>query len=128
MGAKVDDKVLDRSRNYQQNNYDLKTNEAVTGKAAGVMLYSVSSSARASAQEARKAKDEIEKAKKAHQLADTAAITEDNLMKTGMSRPEAQGYATCYKIQNAASLRAQDGDVVNGFGSNGGEEYLSYLM
>src|SRR3954467_7599391 len=62
-GAKVDDRVLENSRNYQKGNFDLKTNSAVTEKAAGVVLYSFSSTARSSAKEARKAKDAIEKAK-----------------------------------------------------------------
>src|SRR5688572_5469266 len=63
-GMKVDDGTLQRSREYQKNNYDVKTNSAVTGKAAGVMLYSLSSTARASAKEAKQAVDKIEKAKK----------------------------------------------------------------
>lgn len=128
MGANVDDKALERSRNYQKQNYDVKTNSAVTGKAAGVMLYSVSSSARASAKEAGEAKKAIEKAKKEGKLDQKAAVNEANLEKAGLSKTEAQKYATAYKIKDAAATRAQDADVVSGFGNNGGEEFLSYLM
>lgn len=128
MGMKVDDKVLDRSRDYQKNNYDLKTNEAVTGKAAGVLLYSVSGSARASAKEARAAKEKIRKAQAEGKLGKNDSVTEENLIIAGYSRPEAQKYATAYQIQGAAAERAQDKDVISGFGSNGGEEFLSYLM
>jgi hypothetical protein len=46
----------------------------------------------------------------------------------GYSTTDAKKYETAYKIRGAASIRAQDGDVIDGFGSNGGEEYLSYLM
>ncbi len=46
----------------------------------------------------------------------------------GLSKTEAQKYATAYKIKGAAAARAQDADVVSGFGNNGGEEFLSYLM
>ncbi|MBO9561678.1 MAG: hypothetical protein J7621_02855 [Niastella sp.] len=127
-GAKVDDKVLEKSRNYQKQNYDVKTNSAVTGKAAGVMLYSVSGTARASAQEARKAKEVIEEAKKKGTLDKNAEVNEANLEKAGLSKTEAMGYATAYKIKGAAASRAQDADVVSGFGNNGGEEFLSYLM
>ncbi len=81
IGAKVDDKVLERSRNYQKQNYDVKTNSAATGKAAGVMLYSVSSSARASAKEAGEAKKAIEKAQKAGTLDQKAEVNEANLEK-----------------------------------------------
>ncbi|MDF2191812.1 prenyltransferase/squalene oxidase repeat-containing protein [Paraflavitalea sp. CAU 1676] len=127
-GAKVDDKVIERSRDYQKQNYDVKTNSAVTGKAAGVLLYSVSSSARASAKEAGEAKQAIDQAKKAGKLDKNAAVDEANLEVIGYSKTEAQKYATAYKIKNAAAQRAQDKDVETGFGNNGGEEFLSYLM
>src|SRR5678816_3949198 len=39
VGRKVDRDVLDRSRKYQNSNFDTKTNSALTGKSAGVMLY-----------------------------------------------------------------------------------------
>jgi len=127
-GAKVDDKVLEKSKNYQKGNFDVKTNSAVTGKAAGVMLYSISGSARASAKEARQADSAITKAKKEGRLGAAAPVTAENLEAAGYSTIDAKKFATAYKIRGAASIRAQDGDVINGFGSNGGEEYLSYLM
>jgi hypothetical protein len=128
MGAKVDDKVLQRSRDYQKSNYDVKTNSAVTGKAAGVLLYSVSSSARASAKEARMAKEKIQAAKNSGKLDSNARVTEDNLVKAGLTRPEAQKYLTAYEVQVSSAKKAQASDVESGFGSNGGEEFLSYLM
>jgi len=127
-GAKVDDVVLEKSRNYQKNNFDVKSNSAVTGKAAGVMLYSMSGSARATAKEARQADSAIAHAKKAGKLSAAAPVTAENLVASGYSATEARKYETAYKIRGAASSRAQDGDVINGFGSNGGEEFLSYLM
>jgi hypothetical protein len=128
VGAKVDDRVLEKSRNYQKSNFDVKTNSAVTGKAAGVMLYSISGSARASAKEARHADSVIVKAKKEGKLRSDAPVTAQNLQQAGLSKTDAEKYETAFKIRGAASLRAQDGDVIDGFGSNGGEEYLSYLM
>jgi hypothetical protein len=128
VGAFVDTAVLERSRRYQKSNYDVKTNSAVTGKAAGVLLYAVSGSARASANEARQAKDKIEEAKKAGRLDKHATVTEDNLVKAGYTRGEAQKYTTAYEVQVAAAKKAQTSEVESGFGSNGGEEFLSYLM
>lgn len=128
MGLKVDSSVLQRSREYQKGNYNTKTNSAITDKGAGVLLYSISSSARASAKEAREAKDRIEKAKKEGKLEDKAAVTEDNLIVAGYSTSEAKRYMTAYRIQGAAASRAQADDVISGFGSNGGEEFLSYLQ
>lgn len=128
MGAKVDRTVLEKSRDYQKQNYDVKTRSAVTGKAAGVALYSVSGSARASAKEAREARQAIDKAKLEGKLDSKAPVNEANLEKAGYSKSAAQKYATAYNIRGAASVRAQDNDVVAGFGNNGGEEFISYLM
>jgi hypothetical protein len=127
-GAKVDEKVLERSRNYQKGNFDVNTKSGVTGKAAGVLLYSVSGSARASAKEAQKAEATLKKAKQEGKVKANAEVTVESLESAGMSKTEAERYATAYKIRGAAAARAQDKDVISGFGSNGGEEYLSYLM
>lgn len=127
-GAKVDDKALERSREYQKSNFDHKTNSAVTGKAAGVMLYSISGSARSSAQEAQLAEVVVTKAKKEGRVNSTAKVDAETLQKAGMSKVEAEKYATAYKIRGAASQRAQDEDVLRGFGNNGGEEFVSFLM
>ena len=127
-GAKVDDKVMEKSRSYQKNNYDTKTNSALTGKAAGVLLYSVSGSARASAKEAKLAEVTMDYARKNGTLKTTDKVSKENLVKAGMAAPEAEKYVAAYEVNRAASKRAQDNDIINGFGSNGGEEYLSYLM
>ena len=128
VGAKVDDKVLEKSRDYQKSNFDVKSNSAVTGKAAGVMLYSVSGSARASAKEVQRAEIAVAKAKKDGKLKPEAVVNEESLVTAGYSTTEAKKYETAVQIRGAATKRAQDGDVISGFGSNGGEEYLSYLM
>jgi hypothetical protein len=127
-GVKVDDKVLEKSRDYQKKNYDMKSNSASTSDGAGVMLYSISSSSRASAQEAKQAADKIEKAKKEGKLKPEAKVTEENLVIAGYSSTEAEKLATAYQINKASAQRAQESGVMSGFGSNGGEEFLSYLM
>lgn len=127
-GYKVDSMVLERSRNYQKNNFDVKTNSSVTGKAAGVMLYAVSGSARAAAKEAQLADVVVVNAKKEGKLRKDDKVTEENLIKAGLSKTEATKAVTAYKIRGAASMKAQEDDIMSGFGSNGGEEYLSYLM
>src|SRR5450432_1409915 len=127
-GIKVDDKILEKSKQYQRNNYDTKTNSAITGKAAGVLLYSVSGSARSSAKEAQFAEVTIGYAKKNGKLRATDSVSKENLVKAGMASPEAEKYIAAYEVNKAATKRAQDNDIINGFGSNGGEEFLSYLM
>lgn len=126
-GRKVDTAVLNKSRRYQSGNFDLKTNATLTGKSAGVMLYSLSSTTRASARDAKKAKDIVEKAKKDGKIKDDK-ITEENLRAAGASVTEAKELITGYSINAASRKEALREDVMNGFGSNGGEEFLSYLM
>ena len=127
-GATVDDKVLDRAREFQKGNYDSKTGNVKTEMGAGVMLYSVTGSARASAKEARRADEEINKARRDGRLAANAALTAQNLEKIGFGKDEAMKYATAYEVYQSAKVQAQRADVMDGFGSNGGEEFLSYLQ
>ena len=95
---------------------------------AGVMLYSVSGSTRASAKEARKVQEELEKAKKDGRLDQNAPASAENLEKIGFDKDEAMKYSTAYNVYQSAKVQAQREDVMDGFGSNGGEEFLSYLQ
>ena len=46
----------------------------------------------------------------------------------GFSESESEKYATAYEVYESAKVTAQRNDVMDGFGSNGGEEFLSYLQ
>jgi hypothetical protein len=127
-GADVDKKVLDKARDFQKGNYDAKTGDVKTDLGAGVMLYSVTGSARASAKEARKVEEEITKAKQEGKIAQDAPASAESLEQMGYSKDEAMKYSTAYRVYNSAKVRAQRDDVMSGFGSNGGEEFLSYLQ
>jgi hypothetical protein len=127
-GAMVDEKALERSRSAQKNNLDAKTGDVKTEMGAGVMLYSVSGSARASAKEARRVEEEISKAKRSGVLEQNAPATAENLQKIGFDKDDAMKYSTAYEVYQTAKIQAQREDVMDGFGSNGGEEFLSYLQ
>lgn len=127
VGRKVDKEVLKKSRDYQNSNFDTKTNAAVTDKAAGVMLYGLSSTTRASAKESRRAQDLVEKAKKEGKIKDNK-VTEENLQEAGISALEAKQLMTAYSINQAAKAQSVREDVMAGFGNNGGEEFMSFLM
>jgi hypothetical protein len=127
-GITVDAEVLKRSRDYQKGNYDVNSGNAKTDMGAGVMLYSLSSSGRAAAAEARDAKKEINKAKKAGKLKETDDITVDNLRKAGLDESDAMKYSTAYQVNSAASARAGSEEIMTGYGNNGGEEFLSFLQ
>ncbi len=127
IGRKVDTAVMNRSRKYQNSNFDVNTNAVVTGKAAGVMLYGLSSTTRASASESKRAKDIIYKAKQEGRL-NNDAVTEENLKAAGVSSTEAKELVTAYSINKASQQQAVREDVMVGFGNNGGEEFMSFLM
>lgn len=127
VGRKVDAAALERSRKYQNSNFDVNTNSVVTGKAAGVMLYGLSSTTRASAKEAKRAKDLLKKAKQEGKIKDEK-VTEENLKAAGVSAPDAKGLYTAYSINQASQNQAVREDVMVGFGNNGGEEFMSFLM
>lgn len=127
-GATVDRKALEKAREFQKKNYDPKTGDVNTDMGAGIVLYSVTGSARASAKEARRAEEEVKQAKRKGLLSPSAAPSVENLEKIGFGKDEALKYATAYEVYQSAKVQAQRDDVLEGFGNNGGEEFLSYLQ
>ena len=127
-GVEVEEEVLDDARSYQKKNYDLSTNSVSTKDGAGVVLYSVSSSARSSAKEARIAKRKIQEAKSNGILADDDEVSEENLIKAGVSESDAMKLGTAYEINKSAQRMASSEKVMTGYGNNGGEEFLSFLQ
>jgi hypothetical protein len=127
-GANVDRQKLTKAREYQKNNYDSKTGEVNTAMGAGVVLYAVTGSARATAKDARKVEEEIKKAKEEGKIEANAPATPETLQAIGYSTDEAMKYSTAYEVYQSAKVTAQRDDVMSGFGNNGGEEFLSYLQ
>ncbi|CAN5233679.1 hypothetical protein BH09BAC1_BH09BAC1_12650 [soil metagenome] len=127
-GMAVDSVALDKSRQYQKDNYDVSTGAVDSEDGAGVVLYSVSTTTRSSAKESRKAEEVVADAKKNGTLAKSAPVNVANLKQAGMTEEEALKYNTAYEIYNSAKNQAQDKSVMNGFGNNGGEEFISFLQ
>ena len=127
-GAKVNKEVLVKSRDYQKSNFDTQTGNVKTEKGAGVMLYSVSSTARGSAAETREVKDKVKKAKKEGALRENDEISVENLKKIGYADDQAYKAVTAYQVNEASKVQAVRDDVMSGFGNNGGEEFMSFLQ
>ncbi len=127
-GMGVDAAALEKSRQYQKNNFDTSTGTVDAEDGAGIVLYSVTNTFRSSAMENRKAEETMEEAKKKGLVPASAPVTIDNLKKAGMSDDEAMKYNTAYQIYNSAKAVAQDKNVMSGFGNNGGEEFISFLQ
>lgn len=127
-GIEVDSVVLNNARGYQSGNYDAGSGEIKTDDAAGVMLYSISSTSRNTAQDANTAKVELQRAKDEGRVDKDAEISTENLKKAGMSEAEAMKVVSAYEINSAAKTKAMSNEVMTGFGNNGGEEFLSFLQ
>ncbi len=128
VGVIVDAKILEKTKNYNEQNFDEKTGSVKTEDGAGIMLYAVSGSVRASSKDARKAKEILAEAKVNGKLNKNDKITVENLQKSGLSESEALKYSTSYNVYQSAKTTAQREDVLDGFGNNGGEEFLSFLQ
>jgi hypothetical protein len=130
-GRDVSDAVLKRSREYQRRDVDAETGAVAGDKArsaAGVTFYAGAATQRATAKDATEAEKALEEAKKKGVVDEDAEVNEENLRKAGYSEDEAKEKATAYK-QNATLLdKLEDENYLSGFGNNGGEEFISYMM
>jgi len=127
-GIKINKDVLALSQAYQQQNVDASTGKAATGKAAGISLYAYSSTQRATAKNARKVQQIMESESIKESRTSDYSRTRDALAASGYTRQEADDFVSSYKVNKAASKNLRDDKVLAGFGNNGGEEYLSYMM
>jgi len=123
IGRDIDEDILERSRNYQEGNVRMRpgmagaTMDASAG--AGVALYAASSSQRATAVEARRAQDAV---------GENEPVTVDALRQAGQSREEAEALYDAYRRNDATNDMLDGEEIWSGFGNNGGEEFLSYMM
>lgn len=128
-GIEVSDEVLEKAQDYQKGNYDAKTGNVNTDMGAGVVLYSVSSSVRNTSVDAKKVKEDLKQAEKEGKIESVPAeVTAEKLREIGYDDADAEKYSTAYNVYNSAKATAQQDRVMNGFGSNGGEEFLSFLQ
>jgi hypothetical protein len=127
LGFSVDTTVLNRSRDWQAGN--VSTTGDVSGEASpGVSLYTIASTGRASATQASDAVVIVEKAKEEGLIDKDAEVDEKALRAAGVSQGQAEDLAKAYKQSQQTTAMLQDDNVLRGFGNNGGEEFLSFMM
>lgn len=124
-GVKVDEKVRERAEKYAQGQYDEKSKSFAGGGSAGVALYAASANLGA-----MKDSDDTN-AKMETALRDQAAspatapaqrqAAEDKLQLIDQNR------AQMLAARGAVTEQLTDPRFLAGFGSNGGEEFLSYM-
>ena len=123
VGREIDEDVLERSRDYQEGNVQMRPGVAGASMdasaGAGVALYAASSSQRATAEDARKAQDAV---------GENEPVTVDALRQAGQSREEAEELYDAYRRNDATNDMLEGEEIWSGFGNNGGEEFLSYMM
>jgi hypothetical protein len=124
----VDKKAIEKSRQYQANN--MAGGEVRAEDAAGVPLYAAASAQRATMEESK----EVELLLTPGMIADVRSgkVKKDEVIRDletkGMDRDKAERLATSYDVNVASTKALQSDDIWDGFGNNGGEEYLSYMM
>ena len=117
------------ARSYQKGNYDAASGRVEASAGAGVELYAFNGAFRGNAADARYADDLVKSAESRGAVAEDAPVSEETLRQAGAAGPEeAQKLAAAYDQNQGQIRRLGDDQLLEGFGSNGGEEFLSYLM
>lgn len=126
-GKKVNAALLSEARKYQKNNFSAEAGKTRLEAGAGVELYTFSGSQRAVAYAAGKAAAAVSAAKKKGRLPLNARVTEENLRLLDLV--DAKELAEAHRQSEVQAQRVVDDEnLLKGFGSNGGEEFLSYLL
>jgi hypothetical protein len=124
-GAKVSDEALEKSEKHARSQYDPATRKYKLGGSAGVPLYGTAS--HLSAQSHSVGSYKTAKAK-LRRVADSPAASKEEQAHAAEKLKyyeEADAFHAESLSNAAADLR--DPRFIGGFGSNGGEEFLSYL-
>jgi hypothetical protein len=124
----VDQSVLVRSREFQKQQVDAAARTVAPSGSAGVELYALSSNVRATAAQAEAADRLIEDAKKDGKLRPDSRVTVDNLVVAGLTKTKAEELEKSHAQNAFAVAKMSEDKVLEGFGNNGGEEFLSYMQ
>jgi len=127
VGRKVDVDALEKSRQYQSENVSSDGSSVATDKAAGIQLYALASAQRATANETKAVKKAFSEANISAPGADRDDVVKV-MEEKGYSKKDAERMASSYVSNQKAGEMLQSEDVLSGFGNNGGEEFLSYMM
>lgn len=124
----VDMKAIEKSRSYQADN--ISADGVRSEDAAGIPLYAAASAQRATSAEAREAESNLAPGMLAGYAAGKVKKDEIStaLISKGMSKDKADRLAMAYTVNQTSTQVLQDEKIWDGFGNNGGEEYLSYML
>lgn len=123
-GIKVDEKVRERAESYARSQYDKASGSFKADGSAGVQLYSAGGNLGSMQQSANANAVLADQARKEATNAPTAAARK--AAKDKLARYEANEQ-DLKAAQESVAKRLDDKQFISGFGSNGGEEFLSYM-
>lgn len=127
-GRRVNKVVLEKSRAHYADDTKTTAPGRARGANAGVDLYSGSTAQRVSSKDVREARNGIDHAIQLGKLPKGSAINEANLLKAGFTRQEAKLKANAYSRFETENKKLEDPAYLKGFGNNGGEEFISFMM
>ncbi len=130
-GLDTDDQAFQKAKDYQRSNVNVASGSAPsikTDAAAGVALYSIAGNQRATARDAKKAQDLVNRARKEGKLQSGTTVNKEVLQSLDLSEDEAEYLSEAYDKNQATQAQLKNESVLAGFGNNGGEEFLSYMM
>ncbi|CAG0999680.1 hypothetical protein PLCT2_02994 [Planctomycetaceae bacterium] len=128
-GRKVSKTVLEKSRgHYAEDPSATVVGGKGRGRDAGVGLYSGATAQRVTAKDVREARDGIMVAVQMGKLNKGAAVSESNLLKAGFTKQQARVKASAYARFEAENKKLDDPNYLKGFGNNGGEEFISFML
>jgi hypothetical protein len=124
VGAEVKDETLDRAQKYAEAQLDPATGEVRAEGSAGVSLYAVASNT-AALQERANTNEREEQIYR--EKVRTAPTDDERAAAQARLDQIARERKTSEEANLATVARLKDPSFVSGFGSNGGEEFLSYM-
>ena len=124
-GADVGETTLRRVEQQAQTAYDSKTGAFATGDAAGVQLYGAAANTSAM-QDSLNTRHKEETELRAKMAAAPTAAERDRYAAQLKDNEKAQGQAE--SAEKALQAKLEDPTFIRGFGNNGGEEFLSYML
>jgi hypothetical protein len=132
-GKNVDGKKLELAREHQKGQVLVTDGKAAVtapakSRSANVDLYAFNGAFRGNASDARQAQSAVQEAVRKGDLPDDAKPTADNLEKAGVDREKAAVLSRAVEQNEGQINRLGDEKLLAGFGNNGGEEFLSYLL
>jgi hypothetical protein len=133
-GKKIDQKRLERARSFQKRRVDAlasrrtQSSGSASDGSGGVELYAFNAAFRGNASEARQAEATLNQAKYSGKLPQDAEPTQTTFKQLGFADDKARLLEKAIAQNYAQTNRLNDETLLAGFGSNGGEEFLSYLL